>query len=64
MILELSRNITLLLIFLGLIILKALEFNSVVDDLLILIVGALLGKEVLSNAKGRISRTSKDSETS
>jgi len=62
--LELSRNITLLLIFLGLIVLKALEFNSVIDDLLILIVGALLGREVLSNVKTRVSGTPKDSETS
>ena len=40
-----------------------MNFNSVVDDLLILIVGALLGKEVLSNVKSRTSGTSKDSET-
>ena len=64
MAIELSRNITLLLIFLGLIVLKALEFNSVIDDLLILIVGALLGREVLSNVKTRISGAQKDSETS
>jgi len=62
--LELSRNITLLLIFLGLIFLKALGFNTVIDDLLILIVGALLGKEVLSNVKSRTSGTSENKETS
>ena len=35
-----------------------------IDDLLILIVGALLGKEVLSNVKTRINSSSKDRETS
>ena len=64
MTLELSRNITLLLIFLGLIILKALDFNSAIDEMIILIIGAIIGREVLSNVKTRISSPSKDRETS
>lgn len=62
--LELSRNITLLLLFLGLLVLKALGHNSVVDDMLILVIGAIIGKEVLSNVKSRVSGAKKDSENS
>lgn len=62
--LELSRNITLLLIFLGLLVIKALGSDSVVDDMLILVIGALIGKEVLSNVKQRVSGTKKDNESS
>jgi len=61
---ELSRNITLLILFLGLLVLKVLGFNSVIDDAIMLVIGALIGREVLSNVKSRISRTSKDRETS
>ena len=64
MTLELSRNITLLLIFLGLIILKTLDFNSAIDEMIILIIGAIIGREVLSNVKTRVSGPSEDRETS
>jgi len=64
MTLELSRNITLLILFLGLLVLKLLEFNSVIDDMLMLVIGALLGREVLSNVKTRISGTKENSNPS
>ena len=59
---ELSRNITLLILFLGLLVLKILGFNSVIDDAIMLVIGALIGREVLSNVKSRVNRTSKDKE--
>jgi len=62
--LELSRNITLLILFLGLLVLKLLDFNGIIDDMLILVIGAIIGREVISNVKTRISAPSKDRETS
>lgn len=61
---ELSRNITLLILFSGLLVLKILGFNSIIDDMLILVIGAIIGREVFNNVKTRISGTEKDSETS
>ena len=58
---ELSRNITLLLLFLGLLVLKLLDFNGIIDDMLILVIGAIIGREVINNVKTRISGTSEDS---
>jgi len=52
--LELSRNITLLILFLGLLVLKLLDFNGIIDDMLILVIGAIIGREVISNAKQKI----------
>jgi len=62
--LELSRNITLLILFFGLLVLKALGFDSSIDEWIILIIGAIIGREVLSNVKTRVSTPSKDRETS
>jgi len=59
--LELSRNITLLLLFLGLLVLKVLGFNSIIDDMLILVIGAIIGREVFNSVKTRTSGTQKDS---
>lgn len=60
--LELSRNITLLLLFFGLLVLKLLDFNGIIDDMLILVIGAIIGREVINNV--RTSRTTKNKETS
>jgi len=57
---ELSRNITLLILFLGLLVLKVLKLNGIIDDMLILVIGAIIGREVLTNVKTRTSGTEKD----
>jgi len=62
--LELSRNITLLILFFGLLVLKALGFDSSIDEWIILIIGAIIGREVLSNVKTRVSGTQENSEPS
>lgn len=45
---ELSKNVTLIIVFLVLSGMKAAGFNSNVDDMLTLLIGAIIGKEVLS----------------
>lgn len=48
---DVSRRTVLLVTFVGLLISKYLGLNSLVDDLLILVVGAILGKEALNGVK-------------
>jgi len=64
MTIELSRNITLLILFLGLLVLKLLDFNGIVDDMLILVIGAIIGREVFNNVKTRVSGTKENSKPS
>ena len=47
----LTKRVMLIIVFLGLLLMKCLGFNSVVDDMLLLIIGAIAGKEVLDHAK-------------
>ena len=42
-----SKRLMLVIVFSGLVGLKCVGYNSVVDDLLLVVVGAITGKEVL-----------------
>lgn len=46
--LDVSKRVYFLCIFVGLLVSKYLGLNDVIDDVLLLVVGAMLGKEVLS----------------
>ena len=47
----LTKRAMLLILFIGLLLMKCLGYNSVIDDMLLLVIGAVVGKEVLTNAK-------------
>jgi len=42
-----SKRVMLLIVFLGLLVMKGLGHNDTVDDMLLLVIGAISGKEIL-----------------
>jgi len=54
---DISKRLTLLIIFLALAILKYAGLNSLIDDALLLVIGASIGKEVIQDAKKKEGQT-------
>lgn len=48
---DISKRMVLLIMFMTLATLKYLKLNSLIDDLLLLVAGAILGKEALDAVK-------------
>ena len=42
-----SKRVMLLIVLLGLLVMKALGHNDTIDDMLLLVIGAISGKEIL-----------------
>lgn len=48
---ELTKRMMLIIVFLGLLLMKGLGYNSTIDDMLLLVIGAICGKELIENER-------------
>lgn len=56
--LDISRRMALLIIFLGLLLMKYYGFNEILDDAIMLVIGAIIGVDVLSGKiRGKETRS-------